>query len=78
MPFRTGSESTVPPPLRARSNTHKPLNANYQTAKPPNKQLRRAELKERMLQRVEGELEELRAALEEAGACTPHPSRLVD
>lgn len=32
-------------------------------------QLRRVELKERMLERAEEELEELRAALEEAGAC---------
>jgi hypothetical protein len=35
----------------------------------PMQQTRLAELKERMLERVEDELEELRAAFEEAGAC---------
>lgn len=43
--------------------------SRFNTHNTKQKKLRRAELKERMLERVQSELEELRAALEEAGAC---------
>lgn len=58
-------------------SSHQPTNQPTKN-RPPHetKQLRRAELRERMLERVEDELKELRAELEEAGACCVRDSWL--